>query len=29
VDAIDGSGVAQTPFEFSQIFEQIETAPQT
>ncbi|MGB9222096.1 hypothetical protein [Mycobacterium sp.] len=29
VDAVDGSGIAQTPFDFSKIFEQIETAPQT
>jgi hypothetical protein len=29
VDAVDGSGIAQTPFEFSKIFEQIETVPQT
>nr|WP_244605093.1 chitinase [Mycobacterium attenuatum] len=28
VDAVDGSGVAQTPFEFSKIFEQIETGSQ-
>lgn len=28
VDAVDGSGIAQTPFEFSGIFEQIETASQ-
>jgi hypothetical protein len=25
VDAVDGSGVQQTPFEFSEIFEQIES----
>ena len=29
VDAVDGSGIAQTPFEFSQIFEQIESASQS
>lgn len=29
VDAVDGSGITQTPFEFSQIFEQIENASQT
>ena len=29
VDAVDGSGIAQTPFEFSEIFEQIESASQT
>ncbi len=28
VDAVDGSGIAQTPFEFSGIFEQIEAASQ-
>ncbi|MGV0639321.1 cellulose binding domain-containing protein, partial [Mycobacterium kansasii] len=28
VDAVDGSGVAQTPFEFSKIFEQIEAGSQ-
>ncbi|WP_310773860.1 cellulose binding domain-containing protein [Mycobacterium sp. Z3061] len=27
VDAVDGSGIAQTPFQFSKIFEQIEGAP--
>ncbi len=29
VDANDGSGIAQTPFEFSGIFEQIESESQT
>jgi hypothetical protein len=29
VDAVDGSGIAQTPFEFSGIFEQIEAGSQT
>ena len=29
VDAVDGSGIAQTPFEFSHIFEQIDTASQS
>jgi hypothetical protein len=29
VDAVNGSGITQTPFAFSQIFEQIETTPQT
>jgi hypothetical protein len=29
IDAVDGSGIPQTPFAFSKIFEQIETAPQT
>jgi hypothetical protein len=28
IDAVDGSGIAQTPFAFSQIFEQIQTVPQ-
>ncbi|WP_276322700.1 hypothetical protein [Mycobacterium paragordonae] len=27
VDAVDGSGIVQTPFQFSKIFEQIEGAP--
>ncbi|WP_142280383.1 hypothetical protein [Mycobacterium paraense] len=27
VDAVDGSGIAQTPFEFSGIFEQIGSGP--
>ncbi|MCW2664029.1 MAG: hypothetical protein JWP83_5181 [Mycobacterium sp.] len=29
VDAVDGSGISQTPFEFSGIFEQIDTASQS
>ena len=29
VDAVDGSGIAQSPFAFSQIFEQLNTTPQT
>ena len=28
VDAVDGSGIPQTPFEFSSIFEQIYPSPQ-
>jgi hypothetical protein len=28
VDAVDGSGIAQTPFEFSEIFEQIDNGSQ-